>query len=334
MLRIVDVHKQYPKTDQVALHPISLTIAQGEIVALAGESGSGKSTLLSLMAGLNEPDGGNIWIGKERLLPPSEVLVPGHKDIEMLTQKPNLFPNMRLYENIGYYLRLLPSEIRKKRLQEAFDVCGLVGMEQRFPNELSGGQQQRAALAKALVKQPKVLLLDEPFSQLDSPTKESLKTDLLRIARKFKQTLVMALHDATDAFLTAHRLIVLKQGQLIADAPPRQLYLQPTDAYLAKLLGHVNVITATHIKKVLLRPFVSMPSEKKTLLVRPEQLAVCPPAEAHFAGTISGIRFMGAYDLCEVSLSKQIDLQVLVNQSFTQDVGQIIYLSVKNGHWV
>lgn len=202
MLEARHIGKAYPG-GTVALDGISLTVGAGEIVSIVGSSGCGKSTLLRLLAGLDRPSSGSVWIDGSELTAP-------HSSIGVIFQEPRLMPWLTVRQNVGFGLSRLSSSEQKTRVDAVLERVGLLDYSKRWPRELSGGQSQRVSIARALVMQPTVLLLDEPFSALDAFTREELQEHLLELWAGSKPTLVIVTHDIEEAVALGSRLVVLK----------------------------------------------------------------------------------------------------------------------------
>jgi spermidine/putrescine ABC transporter ATP-binding subunit len=224
----------------VALHDISLAIKRGEVMTLLGPSGCGKTTVLNLIAGFFSPDGGDIRIGGERVndVPPYE------REAGMMFQNYALFPHMTVAANIAYGLkaRHVPAPEIARRVAEALTLVRLSGYQDRKPRELSGGQQQRVALARALVINPKVLLLDEPFSALDKNLRASMQVELREIQRKLGVTTVFVTHDQSEALSLSDRIAVMSEGRICQVGTPEGIYRRPCERFVASFVGDANVL--------------------------------------------------------------------------------------------
>ncbi|WP_026752145.1 ABC transporter ATP-binding protein [Sediminibacterium sp. C3] len=282
--------------ENTVLYPLHFTMQEGERVAIAGETGSGKSTLLKLIAGLLQPTGGNVYFEGMRVLGPDEQLLPGHPKIAYLSQHYELRNNYKVHELLS-----MTNQLDYRSAQQIFEVCRIAHLMMRRSDELSGGEKQRIALAKQLTSYPKLLLLDEPFSNLDRVHKALIRSVIEDISDKLKVTCVLVSHDATDLLSWADRILIMQDGQLVQQGAPRQLYHHPVNEYVAALMGEYNLInTKTH------EVFVQMLGEGvrgKRALIRPEQLAisVSKPSNPHWVeGVVQKVMFFGAYYAIEV----------------------------------
>ncbi len=221
---------------QPVLEEVSFDLHEGEVLALVGESGAGKSTLLNLLAGLAEPDGGEITLHGEDVTDYARRLVPGHPAVKLVPQDYRLFPNVSLRENVAYALRAYNSEYKTFRTNQLLETCGLLDVADRKPREVSGGEQQRTALARALAEKPALLLLDEPFSHLDALHRQALRRTVLGLVRYEGVGCVLVTHDLLDALTAADRVGVLRDGRLLQLAPPADLLRHPADEYVKALM--------------------------------------------------------------------------------------------------
>lgn len=244
-LRIIDIEKRYgavqPKNDaSFMLRPVRLAIREGEFFSLLGPSGCGKTTLLKLVAGLLEADGGEIWIGDKNLT----NVPPESRQFAMVFQQSLLFPHKNIEDNVAFGLKMQKVD-KKQRLKAARNMLehvGLSGFGSRFPDELSGGQQQRVALARALVANPRVLLMDEPFSALDPGLREEMRVLLSRIQKEFCVTVLFVTHDRDEAFELSDRIAVMGEGKLQQVGSARELYERPETTTVASFLGLRNIL--------------------------------------------------------------------------------------------
>lgn len=219
-----------------AVNKVSFSLQAGEILSLVGESGSGKTTLLRMMACLIEPDAGSIELAGKNLSFFAQYLVKGHPDIRLVAQDFQLFPNISLRENIAYALRNAESTYQSERTDELLTLCGLTSIQHRLPKEVSGGEKQRTAIARALADEPLLLLLDEPFSQLDTLNKQNLKEFLLKLNVAEQTTILFVTHDLLDAFTLANRVGVMQHGNLVQMATPQEILQNPHTSYVKSIM--------------------------------------------------------------------------------------------------
>lgn len=277
------------------LQDITFAQRKNQKIAIAGETGSGKSTLLKIIAGLEEPDEGKVLFKGEVVKGPSESLIPGHPAIGYLTQDFELPKFLRVEQVLEYANNLHP-----KKAHELFEVCEIVHLLQRKTDELSGGERQRIALTKLLITSPQLLLLDEPFSNLDMMHRIILKSVLKKICRQLKITCILVSHDPADVLAWADKVIVMKNGRIIQKDTPKKIYNKPVDEYTAGLFGTYNVIDtslATQLNKVL-----GLKLTDKPQLIRPEHLKLVKKRNGALTGTVVDISFFGSYYEIEVTI--------------------------------
>ena len=250
ILSVNNISKRYETTQFSGISDVSFEINEGEIVAIIGESGSGKSTLLKSIYGLLTLDQGEVLFKGKRVLGPDEQLIPGHKGMKMVTQDFSLNIYAKVYDNIASMLSNTDVKSKHKKTAEMMKHLHIDHLKDKRITELSGGEQQRVAIAKALVSDTSMLLLDEPFSQVDALLKNQLRADLKRIASETGVTVVLVSHDPADGLFLADKLLLVKDGRLLQQGRPRALYNDPEHIYTAKLLGNANVLSADQAIKL------------------------------------------------------------------------------------
>jgi ABC-type Fe3+/spermidine/putrescine transport system ATPase subunit len=280
-----------------ALQPISFTQKVGQRLALAGESGAGKSTLLQLVACLIQPTTGTVQANGSRVRGPQDVLVPGHPGVAYLSQKSDL-PQFLRVEQVLRYANKRP----EAEAQGVYELCRIAHLMLRRTDQLSGGEQQRVALARLLLGAPQLLLLDEPFSNLDRTHKRLLQSTIEELGTRLGITCLLVSHDAADVLGWADEILVLHRGRLVQQGSPEQLYHQPVDEATAALFGDYTLLTG-RARRALLpgRRF----KKDTALLVRPEQLQLRPASDGGAVGTVRAVRFLGSYWEVEVVLMEQ-----------------------------
>lgn len=264
ILSVRNISKQYQTEQLSGISDISFDIDEGEIVAIIGESGSGKSTLLKSIYGLLSLDQGEVLFNGKRVLGPDEQLIPGHKGMKMVTQDFSLNIYAKVYDNIASMLSNTDVKSKHDKTVEMMKHLHIEHLRDKRITELSGGEQQRVAIAKALVSDTRMLLLDEPFSQVDALLKNQLRADLKRIASETGVTVILVSHDPADGLFLADKLLLVKDGQLLQQGKPRALYNTPEHIYTAKLLGNANVLSAAEALKL------GIDTEGKQLVFYPE----------------------------------------------------------------
>ena len=239
-LVLKNVTKAFGKS--VVIDDLDLTIKRGTMVTLLGPSGCGKTTILRLVAGLENPTSGQIFIDGEDVTKSSIQ----NRDICIVFQSYALFPHMSIVDNVGYGLRMqnVSKEERKQRVKEALELVDLAGFEDRYVDQISGGQQQRVALARALVLKPKVLLFDEPLSNLDANLRRAMREKIRELQQSLGITSLYVTHDQTEAFAVSDEVIVMNKGKIMQKAPAKDLYQRPNSLFLANFMGESSIFPA------------------------------------------------------------------------------------------
>ena len=238
MLELKDISFTY--IDQAVINGLSFAAQQGQNIAIIGESGCGKSTLLKLIYGLYDLDSGSIHYNGNPILGPKYNLIPGEDYIKYLAQDFDLMPYITVEENVGKFLSNVYRDKKKSRVQELLEMVEMTEYAKVKAKYLSGGQQQRVALARVLALEPQILLLDEPFSQIDSFRKNTLRRNVFQYLKERKITCIIATHDSSDALSFSDETIVMQHGKIIAKDTPQKLYHHPKSKYVASLFGEVN----------------------------------------------------------------------------------------------
>lgn len=315
--------------DQTVLHELSLKIGRGEFLTLLGPSGCGKTTLLNLIAGFAEADNGEIFIDGQ----PVTSEPPHKRQIGIVFQNYALFPHMDVERNVGYGLRMrgLPKSEIARRVKDAMGLVKLDGLGHRKPRELSGGQQQRVALARALIIQPKVLLLDEPFSALDKSLRGSMQVEIREIQRRLGLTTVFVTHDQGEALAMSDRIAVMSNGAIRQIAAPAALYENPQDPFVASFLGDVNILpahyhgqTATKLQLRLGSGLISVPQarlrdashegERLDIYVRPEHIGL---ESLHAGSVLSGTVVHHVFQGDHIDTFVDVDIPMTARQVVT-----------------
>ncbi|MGM0445885.1 MAG: ABC transporter ATP-binding protein [Bacillota bacterium] len=230
-LEMKDIDFYYNKKENNILDQFTLSIKNGKTLSILGESGSGKSTILRLIAGLEKPSKGKILIDGEIMNGNNTFIPPEKRKVGMVFQDYALFPHMSVYENINFGISDLPKDIRKNKITDTLKLVELLEFKDKYPHQISGGQQQRTALARAIVTEPKILLLDEPFSNLDTNLKHNIRNKLSKIISKINITTIIVSHDKQDALSLADELIVLKNGNIVQQGEPKNVISMPKTEY-------------------------------------------------------------------------------------------------------
>lgn len=239
VLQLKQINKYFGQSH--VIKDVNIDFEKGHFVTFLGPSGCGKTTLLRMVAGFYEPDDGEILLNGKRI----ERIPPYSRNTAMVFQEYALFPHMNVFDNVSYGLRVKnrPKEEIERRVKEALDLMQLKGMEDRFPNQMSGGQQQRVAVARALVMNPEVLLLDEPLSNLDAKLRESVRVELRDIQKKMGLSTIYVTHDQSEALSMSDMIVVLKGGVVHQTGSPQEIYFEPKTPFVADFIGTTNLLS-------------------------------------------------------------------------------------------
>ena len=260
-----------------AINNFSLDVIKGEILALLGPSGCGKTTLLRVIAGFEVPQQGSVTIANREITGPRSWVVPEKRNVGFVFQDYALFPHMNALQNVMFGLKGMNRKKREERAKEVLDLVCLNIFSKRMPHQLSGGQQQRVALARALAPSPSVILLDEPFSNLDAAARGSTREEVRQILKKANATTILVTHDQEEALSFADRVAVMRAGKLEQIGTPESVYASPRTAFVASFLGHTNLLwgdaSETKAKTILGNVRLSCVAKGNVLLsIRPEDL--------------------------------------------------------------
>ncbi|WP_113923506.1 ABC transporter ATP-binding protein [Cognataquiflexum aquatile] len=316
ILSLQKISKKYSQAKDFAVNDVSFDVKEGEILALVGESGSGKTTLLRLIAGLEHPDSGSISLSGQVIVE-GKKSVPAHeRQVGMVFQDYALFPHLTILDNVKFGIKKSmgdPTQIAKNTL-------ALVGLKEdvtKYPHQLSGGQQQRVALARAIAPNPKILLMDEPFSNLDALLKDQVREEIRQIIKKTGITAIFVTHDTKDALSTADRIAILHKGYLQQIDVPKELYENPVNPYVANFFGKRNEIIATPSEEGFYTSFgfITDPEAKKykhpvRLLFRPEHAEVVQRPNQQLSGKIVKSSYFGSHQM--VKLEDEEGKQVII----------------------
>jgi len=307
-LELVNLTKRYGSV--IAVDRVNLDVERGEIVTLLGPSGCGKTTILRMIAGLTCPDEGDIYIEGVRVTDTP----PEKRGVGMVFQNYALWPHMTVYENIAFGLRLkkLPKSEIDKRVKEVLELVRMSGLENRYPRQLSGGQQQRVALARALALEPKILLLDEPLSNLDAKLREEMRFELRDLIKKMGITAVYVTHDQAEALAISDRIAVMNRGRIVQVGAPEEIYNNPANSFVASFIGLSNILEGVvmdldeergramvrledgNILKVVLRDKDGAPASagKVLVMVRPENIKIVGGKETKHESNVFAVKIV------------------------------------------
>jgi iron(III) transport system ATP-binding protein len=312
-LELVSVSKRFVRGQQgvAAVSDVSLTVEPGELLTLLGPSGCGKTTTLRMVAGFEQPDGGRVLIDEQDVT----GLMVYRRSIGFVFQNYALFPHLTVFDNVAYGLRVkrLGRAVIREKVARVLALVGLPGYEGRFPNQLSGGEQQRVAVARAVVVEPRLLLFDEPLSNLDAKLRVQMREELSRLQRQLAITTIYVTHDQEEAMAISDRIAVMQAGRVAQVGTARELYGAPRSVFVAQFIGRVNLLPARVIRVAAGRAAVELwgrevivPAETETvagqsvsLVLRPESVALlsergAAPAEQVAApGVVRTRTFLG-----------------------------------------
>jgi len=312
----------------LAVDDVSVSFTTQKKIAIIGETGSGKSTLLKLIGGLEQLDAGSIWYNQIKVKGSLEQLIPGHPKIAYLSQHFELPNNYQVFDVLDFINQLLEEE--KERL---YDICGITPFLHRWTDELSGGERQRVALVKTLLTAPELLLLDEPFSNLDLYSKQKMTELINSISNELKVRIIMVSHDATDVMAWAEEIYVFKNGKIIQYGNPAYLFHHPLNEYCANLLGDCLIAETQSL------PFISTPQSadnNKKILLRASYFSIAQNREEKkMMGTIIKIVYKGNYYILHVQSNGQT-FHIMCIESNNHQVGKEIsfYFNREKVHYI
>lgn len=313
---------------------LSLSIPQGSMVTLLGPSGCGKTTVLRLVAGLEKPTEGKMFIDGEDVTDRSIQ----QRDICMVFQSYALFPHMSLGDNVGYGLKMLgrPKAEIKERVEEALEMVDLAGFGDRFVDQISGGQQQRVALARALILKPKVLLFDEPLSNLDANLRRSMREKIRELQQQFNITSLYVTHDQSEAFAVSDMVLVMNKGKIMQLGSPQELYRQPASKFMASFMGDANIFPATlsHDAVEIFNYRLPRPPQfvtdktSVTVGVRPEAITLSLQGDESQRCTVTHVAYMGPqYEVTVDWHGQSMLLQINATQ-LQPSAGESLFLQI------
>jgi iron(III) transport system ATP-binding protein len=329
-----------------ALAGFDISIEEKEFVTFLGPSGCGKTTTLRLLAGFLTPDAGTITVGGEVMSAPDRVVPPELRRMGMVFQNYAVWPHMSVFENIAFglrYVKIDRSE-HKSRVDHVLTAVGLEGLEDRHPAQLSGGQQQRVALARSLIVEPSILLLDEPLSNLDAKLRERMRSELKSLQRRTGITFIYVTHDQAEAMALSDRVVVFHQGTVQQIGSPRDIYERPANLFVADFMGQVNRITATVLSREADRAIVLIGKHRLAVIartgntaptgvvaIRPEAFVIADGPEIagdnRLEGTVVEATFLGNIIDYRVDIGGTT-VRVQGNRHAFRDIGSQIHLIV------
>jgi len=345
-LELIDVTKKFGL--HIAVDALSLTVADGMLVSLLGPSGCGKTTTLRLVSGFATPDGGTIKVGDRVISSAGQVVPPERREMSMIFQSYALWPHLTVAENVSYGLKLrrLPRADTDRRVAAMLDTMQLTPYAERYPAELSGGQQQRVGLARALVVEPKILLLDEPLSNLDANLREEMRHEIRRLHDRFLYTTIYVTHDQSEAMTTSDLIAVMRAGKIEQSGPPDDIYERPQSEFVARFVGSTNILRGTRTGDRLAEcDGFTLACESGNfsddggaiISIRPHRIRLGPPPETtpganRAVGIVERAVYLGAQRHYLVALESGTRLQVLTQSEIFARVGERVGLSLPPEH--
>ncbi len=327
---------------QIAVDGLSLHVHRGELFCLLGPSGCGKTTALRAIAGFEPVSEGEIWLEDECVSRPGHTLPPEKRQLGMVFQDYALFPHLDLGDNITFGLRGQGKVDKRRRADELLEMVGLQGYASRFPHELSGGQQQRVALARALAARPRMILMDEPFSNLDVELRERLSNEVRAILKEQGITGVMVTHDQHEAFAIGDRIAVMREGHLLQLDTAFNLYHEPANRFIAEFIGQGAFLCGTLLAPDSIetelgsirgnRAYEWAPGSTVEVLLRPDD--ILPDAEGPITAQVVGKAFKGAETLYTLALESGTQVLSLFPSHQDHAIGDRVRIRLKVNHLV
>lgn len=343
-VKLSGITKSYGEAGMAAVTDLSLDIGDNQFITLLGPSGCGKTTTLRLIAGYMSPDQGTIHVDGQLMSSKDTLVLPEHRGMGMVFQNYAVWPHKTVFENVAFGLKLrkVPAAKLRELVDNALALVNLSGYESRLPNQLSGGQQQRVALARSLVVEPEILLLDEPLSNLDAKLRERMRSELKQLQRRTGITFIYVTHDQAEALALSDHIAVIHAGRLQQYGTPREVYSRPVNRVVADFMGNVNllpgVVAAARngagdiMIAGLLRAHAALPAgsisgSKIDVAVHPEDIVLTRNADGGAQGEITDHTFLGNANEYQVNLAGQI-LRVQTHPKENFAVGDTVGIAV------
>jgi len=329
---------------EAAVSDFSLTVEEGELVTLLGPSGCGKTTTLRMIAGLEEPTAGTIRIADRTVASPDEFVPPERRDVGLVFQNFALFPHLSVAENIAFGIDDWSAERRKERVAELLELVDLADHREKMPRQLSGGQQQRVALARSLAPEPDVLLLDEPFSNLDVRLRVEMREEVRRILKAAGVTAISVTHDQEEALSISDRVAIVNDGTLEQVGKPEVVFENPESRFVASFLGRASFLPGrvrgdvvetqlgTFRSAQLNGPVAAYDGARIDVLVRPDDLEATPSDPANADGTVVHRQYNGPTFVYRVELTDGTTVRCLHNHAETFEHGQHVTVEIDSDH--
>ena len=344
IIELIDVKKEFDG-DTVAVDNFNLEVKKGEFVTFLGPSGCGKTTTLRMIAGFELPSSGKILLNGEDI----SKLPPNKRPVNTVFQKYALFPHLNVYDNVAFGLRLKRNEITvegkngeaktkkvrlskneiDKKVKKALEIVDLEGFEKRSVSTLSGGQQQRIAIARAIVNQPEILLLDEPLGALDLKMRKEMQIELKNMHKRLGITFIYVTHDQEEALTMSDKVVVINDGEIQQIGTPTEIYNEPVNTFVADFIGESNIFNGTVVGKLKVKfcgaTFACLDdfeiNELVDVVVRPEDIKICAPADGQLKGKVISTVFKGVHYEITVEVGK---FEIVIQSTSCAEVGTTI----------
>ena len=324
-----NIRKNYDKTE--VIHGVDLDINSGEFIVFVGPSGCGKSTLLRMIAGLEDITEGEISIGGEIV----NKIIAAERGVAMVFQSYALYPHMTVFDNMAFALKQAktPVDEIQRRVKEAAKILQIENLFERLPKQLSGGQRQRVAIGRAIVRDPKVFLFDEPLSNLDAALRVQTRIEIAKLHNQLTATMIYVTHDQVEAMTLADRIVVINQGIIEQVGTPVELYNSPTNQFVAEFIGSpkMNMINLQDIRSLNLKN-LNVPSEASKIGIRPEHISLANNDSHKLRGTVRHIENLGEHLLCYVNLEMNSEITAKLEVNSDIRVNEIINLNWHQDH--
>ena len=324
-----NIRKNYDKTE--VIHGVDLDINSGEFIVFVGPSGCGKSTLLRMIAGLEDITEGEISIGGEIV----NKIIAAERGVAMVFQSYALYPHMTVFDNMAFALKQAktPVDEIQRRVKEAAKILQIENLFERLPKQLSGGQRQRVAIGRAIVRDPKVFLFDEPLSNLDAALRVQTRIEIAKLHNQLTATMIYVTHDQVEAMTLADRIVVINQGIIEQVGTPVELYNSPTNQFVAEFIGSpkMNMINLQNIRSLNLKN-LNVPSEASKIGIRPEHISLANNDSHKLRGTVRHIENLGEHLLCYVNLEMNSEITAKLDVNSDIRVNEIINLNWHQDH--
>ena len=324
-----NIRKNYDKTE--VIHGVDLDINSGEFIVFVGPSGCGKSTLLRMIAGLEDITEGEISIGGEIV----NKIIAAERGVAMVFQSYALYPHMTVFDNMAFALKQAktPVDEIQRRVKEAAKILQIENLFERLPKQLSGGQRQRVAIGRAIVRDPKVFLFDEPLSNLDAALRVQTRIEIAKLHNQLTATMIYVTHDQVEAMTLADRIVVINKGIIEQVGTPVELYNSPTNQFVAEFIGSpkMNMINLQDIRSLNLKN-LNVPNEASKIGIRPEHISLANNDSHKLRGTVRHIENLGEHLLCYVNLEMNSEITAKLDVNSDIRVNEIINLNWHQDH--